>query len=525
MPTEVKPADLQFAVKPSGVSTHRPSPSHLGFVEWLQENQQSDLKVCHRLDKETSGVMVFAKTTEAAQQLTQLFTDRQVEKEYYLVSPHKSKWEQWVVVEDKAKGTLVKECPWPNEEGDHILSLTKFQRISGEGSLFLYKAWPHTGKTHQIRKHATHCKIPLLGDVQYGGAPFPRLMLHCHRLKFQWPGQTMESRAELPYLFENLGACQDLQMARWITSLDRRRVLYPEAFHSDQSLRILHTETGDLRGDQVGEKVILGWWKSEPPSAQEEKKIAELMKIFGYQDWVFQWRPGAQSEKSTALLLKSSQRVLADWTFKENAATYQASLDRGQNFGLFLDQRERRQWLRDNSANLSVLNLFAFTGGFSLNAALGGARLVVTVDLFGKYLEWGKENFVLNSLNPEDEKFHWRRMDALDYLRFASKKNLQFDRIVCDPPSFSRSKKSKKVFRVERDYPEFLKLCLDCLGPKGVLLFSTNYEKWNLGQWQKKLEKTAEELSIGAIRTSRSQWDYEWQNIEANLKAFFLFRA
>ena len=65
-------------------------------------------------------------------------------------------------------------------------------------------------------------------------------------------------------------------------------------------------------------------------------------------------------------------------------------------FGLFLDQRQRRRWVKENSKDKDVLNLFAFTCGFSLNAACGEARSVVSVDLFAKYLEWGKENFELN---------------------------------------------------------------------------------------------------------------------------------
>jgi 23S rRNA-/tRNA-specific pseudouridylate synthase len=111
MPEKIESEDLYFATKPNGVATHRPSPEHLGFVEWLEEQTQLKLKVCQRLDKETSGAMVFAKNKEAAQKLTELFASRQITKEYLLVSPQKSPFKEWLVVETKNRGTLIKECP------------------------------------------------------------------------------------------------------------------------------------------------------------------------------------------------------------------------------------------------------------------------------------------------------------------------------------------------------------------------------------------------------------------------------
>ena len=524
MPTQVKKQELLLVEKPNGVPTHRPSPDRLGFVEWCELQYQKKLFVCHRLDKETSGAMVFATSQEAAQDLTELFSQRQVEKSYLFVSHKKSKFKNWVVTEDKAQGTLLQECPL-QKEGVGYGSLTEIVRISDEGPLYLYKAKPLTGKTHQIRKHALHSQVPILGDDLYQGKSFPRLMLHCESLKFPWQNEECEAFSQASRLFTHLDHCHNAQLSGWLDAFERRQKLFAKKIKTSEALRLFHSETGDLRGEQVGSKVLLGWWQSEKPKKHETENIKKLMHVLEVPQWTFQWRPGAWQQESAELLLNSDRFEKQDWTFTENQVRYQASLERGQNFGLFLDQRDRRQWLKENARGQDVLNLFAFTCGFSLNAALGEARQVVSVDLFGRYLDWGKENFRLNGLDPDRDCFEWRKMDSVEYLKYAHKKNHQFDFVVCDPPSFSRAKKSKKVFRVERDYPEMLKLCLSVLRPKGTLLFSCNYEKWPFEKWEKQLLAFLDDLGDFELSSSPSQWDYEWQKKEANLKAFFIKKA
>jgi 23S rRNA (cytosine1962-C5)-methyltransferase len=190
---------------------------------------------------------------------------------------------------------------------------------------------------------------------------------------------------------------------------------------------------------------------------------------------------------------------------------------------LFLYQRERRDWVKNHCKDKRVLNLFAFTCGFSLAAASGGATEVISVDLSKKYLNWGRENFELNGFDPNEDKFRWMAMDSIDYLTWSQKKGFKYDIIVCDPPSFSRHKKSKKTFKIDRDFADLIKLCLERLNPKGILLFSTNFEKWRLEQWTQQIEK--KNFPIKKLQVSSSQWDYEWQSKDAGLKAFFLRKA
>jgi len=97
--------------------------------------------------------------------------------------------------------------------------------------------------------------------------------------------------------------------------------------------------------------------------------------------------------------------------------------------------------------------------------------------------------------------------------------------IICDPPSFSRQKKSKKVFKIEKDAVPLLKLCSESLVPGGTLLFSTNFEKWDFKKWRQFLQDKASDLGFQSCEASFSQWDHELGEKNAHLKAFFLKKA
>lgn len=511
-----------FASKPCGVTSHRSEPDEQGFHEWRVSQYNQSLYICHRLDKETSGAMVFAKSKELAAQLGSLFQERKVKKEYWLVSDRESRDESWTVEEkdnEESPTTRVGQDPLHRAGG----ALTTFEKVATQKGLSLYKAYPLTGKTHQIRKHAVKSGIPILGDTLYGDRAFCRLMLHSYSLSFPYQGEDKKYVSSPSRLFRDLHLCLEPELANWICAYERRESLFPKLVQSpEQSARLFHQETGDLRGDKVGPHWILGWWQEDRPTDSELNSIEKLMKTLGQDTWSFHWRP-SKAHQDNPELVRTSTDFPQRWVFQEGEVKYQAALDRGHNFGLFLDQRDRRQWVRENSQNLSVLNLFAFTCGFSLVAALGGAKRVVSVDSMGKYLRWGQENFQLNKL--ESKNYEFVTMDSLDYLNFIKKKGFKFDMIICDPPSFSRQKKTKKVFKIEKDAAILLKLCSDNLHSDGTLLFSTNFEKWDLKKWRQFLQHKASALGFESCETSFSQWDYELGEKNANLKAFILKKA
>jgi 23S rRNA (cytosine1962-C5)-methyltransferase len=160
---------------------------------------------------------------------------------------------------------------------------------------------------------------------------------------------------------------------------------------------------------------------------------------------------------------------------EENGLKFLVNLTDYLDTGLFLDHRLTRQMVRAASNGKRVLNLFCYTGSFSVYAAFGNAASVTSVDLSKTYLEWAKDNFIINGLKPS-EKYSFIHADVLQYL-----KTLQpgsFDIIVLDPPTFSNSKRMKGFFDVQKDHVGIINDALQALSPGGALYFSTNYSKF-----------------------------------------------
>ena len=146
--------------------------------------------------------------------------------------------------------------------------------------------------------------------------------------------------------------------------------------------------------------------------------------------------------------------------------------------GLFLDHRDTRKLVREKAEAKKVLNLFAYTGSFSVYAAAGSAEEVVTVDLSNTYLKWAKRNMELNGFSFET-KYRYVAADVKQYLKTLPADH--FDLVVMDPPTFSNSKKMKEDFLdIQRDHAELINDCLAAMKPGGVLYFSNNYRSFEL---------------------------------------------
>jgi 23S rRNA (cytosine1962-C5)-methyltransferase len=147
--------------------------------------------------------------------------------------------------------------------------------------------------------------------------------------------------------------------------------------------------------------------------------------------------------------------------------------------GLFLDHRNLRSEVRKLAAEKVVLNLFCYTGSFSVYAAAGGAKLVHSVDLSARYLDIVAENFKLNGGHlPEGFSYRNFQADAREFLQNAEP--ALYDIIICDAPVFSKSRKQERDFDVLRDHPQLVRDCLKTLKPDGTLFFSTNFRKFSI---------------------------------------------
>ena len=143
--------------------------------------------------------------------------------------------------------------------------------------------------------------------------------------------------------------------------------------------------------------------------------------------------------------------------------------------GLFLDHREMRQIVAKASIGKRLLNLFAYTGSFSVHAAIQGALYTKSVDLSNTYTAWGRENFEINGIPAKNHV-----IVRADCLKFLDEEDEKYDVIVIDPPTLSRSKKMDQLFDIQVDYIPLIKKGLKLLSPGGILFFSTNSRKFSL---------------------------------------------
>lgn len=182
----------------------------------------------------------------------------------------------------------------------------------------------------------------------------------------------------------------------------------------------------------------------------------------------------------------SGQEANEPLLVKENGVTYATYLNEGLMTGIFLDQKEVRGALTEGlAAGKTVLNMFSYTGAFSVAAVAGGAKESTSVDLAKRSLEKTQEQFLVNRMSIEKQRIVV--MDVFNYFKYASKKDLTYDVIVLDPPSFARNK--KKTFSVAKDYSKLTTEAVEILNQKGILIASTNAANVSYEKFQKMVEK------------------------------------
>ena len=167
-----------------------------------------------------------------------------------------------------------------------------------------------------------------------------------------------------------------------------------------------------------------------------------------------------------------------EFVVEEGGLKFIVNLSDYLDTGLFLDHRTTRQMVREQSSGKRVLNLFCYTGSFSVYAIAGGATEVVSVDLSKTYLAWAERNAMLNFPAYKGHKII--HADVLQYLKELDAGS--FDVIVMDPPTFSNSKRMNDILDIQRDHVYLLNDCLKALTKNGMLYFSTNYTKFGLHQ-------------------------------------------
>lgn len=167
-------------------------------------------------------------------------------------------------------------------------------------------------------------------------------------------------------------------------------------------------------------------------------------------------------------------------TILENNIAYKVYLDDGPMVGIFLDQREVRLAIRKRySRNKHILNTFSYTGAFSVAACAGGSRSTVSVDLANRSLSKTREQFEVNHFNLENNQIVVE--DVFNYFKYAAKKELIFDTVILDPPSYAKSK--KMTFTAEKNYTSLLEDAIAITKVGGVIVASTNCSSFDMGKF------------------------------------------
>jgi 23S rRNA (cytosine1962-C5)-methyltransferase len=470
--------------KPPGWNTHAPSPyAGEGIYDWLRQREArwSKLAIIHRLDKETSGVIVFPKTAVANRSLAEQFTKREVRKRYLLLTDRPPRKKHLMV-----KSCLVraggKYVSRPLHAGGDVAE-TRFEAVGRKleppyVGCYEVHAEPLTGRTHQIRVHAAEAGFPILGDQLYGGTAAARVYLHSTELTLKHPVTAEALSFHAPVDF---GMDAKLSL--------RAAFVEPELTNG---YRLIHGASDGWPGlyvDKLGDYLLS---HSESELTKDHKaELLRLKEITGVRG-VYHKTLTRHARRTTVTdaspRLAVGEAAPERFVIRENGLQFELSFSEGYSVGLFLDQRDNRlrlltgqvaselelPWMGRASSRAELLNAFAYTCGFSVCAAKAGAR-TTSIDLSKKHLDWGKRNFESNGIDPREHDFIYG--DVFDWLRRLAKKQRLFDVILLDPPTFSQSRESG-IFRAEKDYSKLITLAVPLLKRSGILVASTNASGW-----------------------------------------------
>jgi 23S rRNA (cytosine1962-C5)-methyltransferase len=249
-------------------------------------------------------------------------------------------------------------------------------------------------------------------------------------------------------------------------------------FLAEESWRWIHGENDALPGVRIdvwGEEYVITLAHAAlesllPLLLQGIEQVRPAKAVWGY----------VRGKTVTPLGILSGEAEKEGLWVQELGLSYWVEPGRSPDAGVFGDMRELRDWLSPYWSQKKVLNLFCFTGAFSVSAAHQGAQEVVSVDLSPTYIEWVKKNMEGNGISLEGNRFVVS--DANKALERFRRKNDLFDVVIADPPSFSHG---DGVWSVERDLSGLVLRCLRVLKPNGMMIIATNHGKMSPKEFSK----------------------------------------
>ncbi len=215
----------------------------------------------------------------------------------------------------------------------------------------------------------------------------------------------------------------------------------------------------------------------EPPAELEQETHRVLISLFGAREEDIYWR--SRIKRAKYQQYEKTGEFKEFFPIQEYGVKFRINLLDYLDTGLFLDHRETRKYIASAAKGKRVLNLFAYTCSFSVCAAMAGASFTKSVDMSNTYTDWGRENFLLNGLSLKNNP-----IIRADCLKFLQEETGQYDLIIIDPPTISRSKKMDQMFDVQLDYIFLIEKALQLLATGGAIYFSTNSRKFHFDESQ-----------------------------------------
>lgn len=277
-------------------------------------------------------------------------------------------------------------------------------------------------------------------------------------------------------------------------SLFKKAKKYRKPYFSDSSttaFRLFNGEGDGLGGlvvDYYAEYAVFHWYNKGLYMHRHHIYDA-FQNNFPMIKGIYEKKRYPSAQKSDMSDFVRGEKAPSPLVISENGIYFDVHLDDGYMTGLFLDQRlVRRALMEKYSAGKTVLNLFSYTGAFSVAAAMGGAIKTISVDVANRSQKRTEEQFAVNGLETTPHEI--RVMDVFSYVQYALRHKLKFDVIVSDPPTFARTK--KRTFSVEEDYSELIDQYIDITKENGVLILSANTWKISRDEFRETITKAFE---------------------------------
>jgi len=492
-------AALVVVDKPAGVPCQSPDASQPDDLRSLlirrlaREHNVPESEIYlgthQRLDQDTSGVLLYSTDRTANAALAEQFKARSIEKRYVAavsgrIPKPDTLLEHWLAPAPNGLMRIAR----PHEPGAK-LARTRVLEVASRGERSLVTLAIETGRTHQIRVQLAACGCPVAGDPLYGGAPALRLLLHSQQLAFQHPlsGQPLRIEASVPlelasWLARGSAPVYDdpALLRRALELAFARRVALLRPYESGETTAF-RSVNGAADGFEDTYVDVYDRWlvvrvDGDDRAADEQALLAGLAEL-GFEGAYVKRHPRQANEivdltdEHYAPHLPAFGRPAPQsFLVHERGVPFEVHLDSGLRTGLFLDQRDNRALVCELAPGKRVLNLFGYTGSFSVVALAAGATQVCTVDVSRTALSWAARNVDRVGATERHQRM---AEDAFVALRSLHARGRQFDCIVLDPPSYSTSKRGR--FRVIKDYPALCAAALRVLAPRGTLIACVNH--------------------------------------------------